>query len=102
MHSQAHRLDQVEPMAREAIALYLGVGEDAFDVDVQPDLASLGALKEPIEEALRAREAYEEAQTRASSAMRHAVRELRDSGYTSRDAGALLGVSNQRISQLEK
>jgi hypothetical protein len=31
--------------------------------------------------------------------MRHAVRELRNSGYTSRDTGILLGVSNQRISR---
>jgi hypothetical protein len=33
----------------------------------------------------------------ASSAMRHAVSEIRASGYTSRDAGMLLGISNQRI-----
>jgi transcriptional regulator len=34
--------------------------------------------------------------------MRHAVSEVRASGYTSRDAGLLLGVSNQRISQIER
>jgi len=34
--------------------------------------------------------------------MRHAVGEIRNSGYTSRDAGMLLGVSNQRISQIER
>jgi predicted RNase H-like HicB family nuclease len=101
-HSQARRLDQVESMAREAIALLLGAGEDAFDVTVQPDLSSLGSLKDSIEEALRAREAAELAQSKASAAVRHAVREIRDSGYTSRDTGMLLGVTNQRISQLEK
>ncbi len=89
-------------MAREAIALLLGVPEDAFDVTVQPDLSSLGSLKDSIEEALRAREAAELAQSKASAAVRHAVREIRASGYTSRDTGMLLGVTNQRISQLEK
>jgi DNA-binding XRE family transcriptional regulator len=34
--------------------------------------------------------------------MRIAVSEVRASGYTSRDAGLLLGVSNQRISQIER
>ena len=34
--------------------------------------------------------------------MRHAVREVRSAGYTARDAGMLLGVSNQRISQIER
>jgi DNA-binding XRE family transcriptional regulator len=34
--------------------------------------------------------------------MRHAVSEVRASGYTSRDAGMLLGVSNQPISEIER
>jgi DNA-binding XRE family transcriptional regulator len=34
--------------------------------------------------------------------MRHAVSEVRNLGYTARDAGLLLGVSNQRISQIER
>ncbi|MGD0861811.1 MAG: type II toxin-antitoxin system HicB family antitoxin [Candidatus Limnocylindrales bacterium] len=102
VHSQARRLDQVESMAREAIALLLGVGEDAFDLTVEPNLPSLGSLKDSIEEALAAREAAERAQSKASAAIRHAVREIRDSGYTSRDTGMLLGMSNQRVSQLER
>ena len=101
IHSQARRLDQVEAMAREAIALILAVPEDSFDVSIQTDLASLGALQASIEEALKAREAAELAQDRASTTMRHAVGEIRSSGYTSRDAGVLLGLSNQRISQIE-
>jgi predicted RNase H-like HicB family nuclease len=102
VHSQARRLDQVEAMAREVIALMLDVPEDSFDVTIQTDVASLGDLQESIEEALQAREAAELAQGRASTAMRRAVGEIRTSGYTSRDAGMLLGVSNQRISQIER
>ena len=102
VHSQARRLDQVDSMAREAIALMLQVPEDSFDLTIEPDLASLGGLQAAIEDALKAREASEHAQDQASTAMRHAVGEIRSLGYTARDAGMLLGVSNQRISQIER
>jgi len=80
----------------------LEVPEDSFDVVVEPDLASLGGVREAVEAALVERERANAAQEAASSAMRHAVSEIRASGYTSRDAGMLLGVSNQRISQIER
>ena len=89
-------------MVREVIGLMLEVPEDSFDVVIKPQMESLGELGEAIEEALRARQLAEEAQAASSAAMRHAVREVRTSGYTARDAGLLLGVSNQRISQLER
>jgi predicted RNase H-like HicB family nuclease len=101
VHSQTRRLDAVEPMAREAISLALRAPEDSFDVAVQKDLNSLGVLQAPIEDALRARETAEKAQQQASAAVRRAVREIRAAGYTARDAGMLLGLSNQRISQIE-
>jgi len=101
VYSQARRLDQVESMAREVIALMLNVPEDSFDITVEPDFDSLGGVREAIEAALRERERASAAQDAASSAMRHAVSEVRASGYTSRDAGLLLGISNQRISQIE-
>jgi hypothetical protein len=89
-------------MAREVIALMLNVSEDSFDITVEPDLDSLGGVREAIEAAIRERERANAAQDAASTAMRHAVSEVRASGYTSRDAGLLLGVSNQRISQIER
>ena len=101
VYSQARRLDQAEAMIREAIALTLEIPEDSFDVVIELQMESLGDLRDPIDDALRARKAAEEAQQASTIAMRHAVRKLRDSGYTARDAGILLGVSNQRISQIE-
>jgi len=89
-------------MAREAISLILNAPEDSFDVVVEPNLDSLGGVRKAVEAALRERERANAAQDAASTAMRHAVSEIRDSGYTSRDAGMLLGVSNQRISQIER
>lgn|ERR1035437_7150566 len=101
VHAQARRLDMVESMAREAIGLTLRAPDDSFDVAVQTDLSSLGNLQAPVEDALRAREAAAKAQEHASVAVRRAVREIRAAGYTARDAGMLLGLSNQRISQIE-
>jgi hypothetical protein len=101
VHSQARRLDMVESMAREAISVALRAPEDSFDIAMQTDLTSLGDLQAPVEDALRAREAAEKAQDQASAAVRRAVREIRAAGYTARDAGMLLGLSNQRISQIE-
>jgi predicted RNase H-like HicB family nuclease len=100
--SQALRIDLIEPMAREAIALMLEVPEDSFDVAVEPDLTSLGDLKILIEDARRQRESARIAQQQATQTLRLAVSEIRSRGYTTRDAGALLGLSVQRISQLER
>lgn len=102
IHEQARRLDQVDSVVREAIARTLQTPVESFDVAVQVDLPSLGALQSTVEEALRSREAAEKAQSRASQTMRSAVREIRCAGYTARDAGVLLGLSNQRISQIER
>lgn len=102
VHTQARRLDQVESMAREAIAVSLQAPDDSFDVALQVEMPSLGALQPAIEQALRAREAADQAQARAAAAVRQAVAEIRGGGYTSRDAGMLLGYSNQRISQIER
>jgi DNA-directed RNA polymerase specialized sigma subunit len=102
LYTQVRRLDQAEPMLREVVSLVRGIPEDSFDVVIEPDLDSIGQVREAIETALRERERATAAQDAASAAMRHAVSEIRASGYTSRDAGALLGVSNQRISQIER
>ena len=99
---QAGRLDQAESIARAAIASTLGVPATTVDVTIEPELSSLGNLRPVIEKAHEDRTDAQQAQERASASMRDAVRAIRAAGYTSRDAGVLLGVSNQRISQLEK
>ncbi|MCX4387091.1 hypothetical protein OG777_09125 [Micromonospora peucetia] len=89
--SQARRLDQVEGMARDAIALMLDVDPHSFDIDVQPDLP---------QEVTRARSELRKAEESAEEATVTAARALLAKGYTVRDAGALLGISPQRVSQL--
>jgi hypothetical protein len=102
VHTQARRLDLAESVARDAIALALATPQDTFDVALQIDLSSLGAIKAPIEDALRARTAAEHAQELAAASLRRAVKEIRGAGYSARDAGMLLNLSNQRISQVER
>jgi hypothetical protein len=98
IHSQCKRLDQAEAMAREAIALTLDVPEADVEVEVVVQLDE--PTRSRIEQVRAAQAAAAEAQAAAASASRGLVRELASEGYTARDAGRLLGVSPQRISQL--
>ncbi|WP_406074476.1 type II toxin-antitoxin system HicB family antitoxin [Micromonospora sp. NBC_01638] len=92
--SQARRLDQVEAMAREAIALMLDVDPHSFDIEVQPE------LPQEVSRAREARSALRKAEQSAEEATVTAAQALLAKGYTVRDAGALLGISPQRVSQL--
>lgn len=99
LHTQARRLDQVEAMTREAIALLREVPADSFTLTVEPHLdehadRSVAAATEAAE---RARQTAEEASRLQRSVAATLVKEYR---LTVRDAGSLLRVSPQRISQL--
>jgi predicted RNase H-like HicB family nuclease len=96
VHSQAKRLDQAEDMAREAIALMLDVAPDSFTVDVRPEVPDEVAV------ALAARQEAERAEERANRATCEAVVSLLYSGLTVRDAGRLLHISPQRVSQISR
>ncbi|MEV7984579.1 hypothetical protein [Micromonospora sp. NPDC085948] len=92
--SQARRLDQVEATARAAIALMLDVEPHSFDVEVEPD------LPQEVTRARKARSALRKAEKSAEEATAAAAQALLAQGYTVRDAGALLGISPQRVSKL--
>lgn len=94
VHTQARRLDQVADMARDAIALMLDVDPSGVEVTVEPEVPA------PVADALAARRAAREAEHAAEQATASAVKQLLDEGYTIRDAGRLLGLSPQRISQI--
>ncbi|MFD0741315.1 type II toxin-antitoxin system HicB family antitoxin [Phytohabitans flavus] len=94
VHTQARRLDQAEGMARDAIALMLEVDPATVAVDVRPE------LPEVVSHALAARRAARQAEEAAEQATATAVQSLLGDGYTVRDAGALLHLSPQRISQI--
>ncbi|WP_329109020.1 type II toxin-antitoxin system HicB family antitoxin [Micromonospora sp. NBC_01699] len=92
--SQARRLDQVEAMARDAIAALLDVSPESFDIEVRPEVPG------EVNAARRARARLVEAERSAEEATVEAARKLLAEGYTVRDAGKLLGISPQRVSQL--
>lgn len=94
--TQTRRLDQVPDMVADAVGMLLEIDPATVEVTVEPhtDRDSL------VAEAREAREAADQAANIASAAMRKAARELLDDGLTVRDAGRLLEVSPQRISQL--
>ena len=92
--SQARRLDQVEAMARDAIASFLDVVPKSFEVRVEPEVPA------EVTVARVARAKMVEAEESAEKATVEAAKTLLSQGYTVRDAGKLLGISPQRVSQL--
>lgn len=97
--SQAKRLDRADAAAREAIALMLDIDSDDVQVAVDPVLP--GDADQAVAVADTAREQAEAAATQAQVAMRTAAAILTRT-LSQRDAGRVLGVSFQRISQLLK
>jgi len=97
--TQAKRLDQVEEMVQDAVAMMTDTQPGAVEVQVSP------VLPDAIEDDLRrARDLAARAarlQEEASAATRKVVVELREAERLSvRDVGKLLELSPQRVSQL--
>ena len=98
IYSQAKRVDDVEPMIRDAIAGVLDVDPQSFAIKLTFELDS-----DVLDQVARAREVSLEAaevQERASRESRAAVQALRNEGLTLKEAGYFLGVSPQRVAQL--
>jgi predicted RNase H-like HicB family nuclease len=96
--TQARTLEAVEPMVRDAIAMFLQVPASSIDLEVRCEPPA--EARADVEAALASRAEAERAQAAASAAMRRAVAALARAGLTNRDAGRLLRVSHQRIAQL--
>jgi predicted transcriptional regulator/predicted RNase H-like HicB family nuclease len=96
--SQARRLEQVEPMAREAIALTLDASPDSFIVNVVVEIPQ--EIRLQVDAAKRLAELSDEFQSLTAELRRQIATDLQKSGYTARDSGELIGISSQRISQM--
>jgi hypothetical protein len=96
--TQARTLREVEPMARDLIAIMDDIPADSFNVNVRITLPAEIAAELERSAALREEAARNQAQ--AAQLSRQAARHLRDQGLPLRDVGQALGVSFQRAKQL--
>lgn len=94
----ARSLDDVEPTARDLIAVWLETPEDSFNIDVQVELPD--TVKHHLKLAAKLRQEAADAQAAAAEEYRRAAIELKDDGLTMRDIGKALGFSHQRAHQL--
>jgi DNA-directed RNA polymerase specialized sigma subunit len=92
-------LDKAESAARDMLSLLLDKAPDSFEVEIVPDLTDPERLAlEGIDEA---KANYELAKVQITRRQREAAALLvKDQGLTIRDAGAIMGISYQRIAQL--
>ncbi|RCK68279.1 XRE family transcriptional regulator [Desertihabitans brevis] len=94
--TQARRLDQVPHMVTDAVAALLEVDPSTIQVTLAPHTDA----DDIVAAAREAKAQADAANARASDATRQAVHALLSASLTVRDAGTLLGVSPQRVSQL--
>ncbi|AKF06098.1 type II toxin-antitoxin system HicB family antitoxin [Sandaracinus amylolyticus] len=98
--SQGRGIAQARERIREALGLFR---HDADDVEIVDDVRLPVKARRAVDAYQKAREAAESAQTKASERSREAVRVLVDElGFTTRDAGVALGVSQARVAQLAR
>lgn len=96
--TQARNLREVEPMARDLIAVMDDV--DPSTVELQVDIEVPEAAAAHWHRAAELHSQSAQLRTQAAAEAGAAARALRDLGLTVRDIGALLEVSYQRADQL--
>jgi hypothetical protein len=97
--TQVRRLDQADDMVRDWLATRFDLFEEAaVEIVIEPVLPA--EEHSVVEAVLSKRRAAEEAQRAALQATTAAARELSKHNLTTRDIGALLGISHQRVSQM--
>jgi hypothetical protein len=96
--TQARNLSEVEPMARDLIAIMDDIPADSFRLNVT--IALPADVQKELERSAELRQEAARSQAAAAAAARRAARRLRDQGLPLKDVGRALGVSFQRAKQL--
>ena len=99
MSGQARRLTEVEFEATDIIATWLKIEPETITVTLDVEVPS--EVSAAWGEAKRREAIARDENAAAALLAREAVRRLRDEGMSQADAGRLLGVTVQRVSQLE-
>lgn len=98
--TQVKHLSKVEGMAADAVRTMLE--DPTLEVEVSVDSTVDSGLDELRAAALAAVGVQREAASWSRVAMARAVRALRDADLPTRDVAVLLGISHQRVSQIEQ
>ena len=96
---QAKDLAEVDYEAQGVAAMWLNVSPETIDVRVS--VAGQDATLAAWHAAERAEQAARAAASAAAQQRRAVVRSLRQAGYSAPDTGRLLGISKQRVYQIE-
>ena len=101
VNTQARRLEKADAMVRDAIALFLNISADSFEVKIEPVLSR--DLQKKVGRARKVRSEAEVLQAEAVTMSAAVAADLVQGAHlTVRDAGRVLGLSHQRIAQLLK
>jgi predicted RNase H-like HicB family nuclease len=98
-HSYGRTIDQARERIREALSLYVKNAKSATIVD---DIRLPASVQKQVVDAQTFRDDAAKAESAMVNAQLKAVRLLRKFKLGHRDAGRLLGLSHQRVHQLEK
>ncbi len=98
--TQALRYKDVVTMAREVIEIMEKISSDDYDLHLEVHLPNSVTDHQARAEVLR--EEAQRKQAEAAAEHRAAVQELLALGISQREAGEVLGMSFQRVSQLAK
>jgi hypothetical protein len=98
--TQALRYKDVPAMASDLVEIMTGLGDGDYDLHIEVQLPT--EVQDHLARAEVLREEARRKNSEAAKEARSAVRELLAQGVSQREAGKLLGMSFQRISQLVK
>lgn len=98
VHSNGRTLEEARRRIREALSLE--IGESAFTVDIAEKVTLPAKARHELSRHLSARRRADEQAQRAMTATKEAALALTTAGLSVRDAGALLGLSGARVSQI--
>jgi hypothetical protein len=96
--TQARRVNDIDAMTRDAIALLLQVPPGSFELLIRYQLPA--SMQVHVELFARAEELDTVARAESADARSRAAAGLVAAGLTLRETGDLLGVSHQRVKQL--
>lgn len=94
-HTWGKTLAAAKRAIREAAGLWFD------EVEVEDQVRPPAVAREEVELARRLRREAERAKVAAQLAIENAARSLREAGFSSREAGEVVGLSHQRVNQLE-